>query len=100
MFVYPSASGERPAADRHSSRLRPSRAALRDDESGDDSVCLRSNPPRSSTDDRVGPVRRLTPEEDAIGEPDDEEEDDIDPTLPADLWFRAAGSRARRVMRG
>jgi hypothetical protein len=28
----------------------------------------------------------LTPEEDAIGEPD-QEEDDIDDLLPADLWF-------------
>ena len=26
----------------------------------------------------------LTPEEDSIGDPDD---DDIDDTLPADLWF-------------
>lgn len=42
------------------------------------------------------PVRsvasRLTPEEDAIGDPDDD--DDIDDTLPADLWFRSAGRRA------
>ncbi|HEY7033712.1 MAG TPA: hypothetical protein VH482_20420 [Thermomicrobiales bacterium] len=29
---------------------------------------------------------RLTPEEDAIGAPDDED-DDIDDLLPADLWF-------------
>jgi hypothetical protein len=29
----------------------------------------------------------LTPEEDAIGDPD-EDNDDIDDTLPADLWFR------------
>lgn len=29
----------------------------------------------------------LTPEEDAIGDPADEN-DDIDDTLPADLWFR------------
>jgi hypothetical protein len=28
--------------------------------------------------------RRLLPEEDAIGEPDDDEQDD---TLPADLWY-------------
>jgi hypothetical protein len=28
----------------------------------------------------------LTPEEDTIGEPD-EEDDDIDDLLPADLWF-------------
>jgi hypothetical protein len=31
--------------------------------------------------------RNLTPEEDAIGDPD-EDNDDIDDTLPADLWFR------------
>ena len=30
---------------------------------------------------------RLTPEEDAIGDPEDEDEE-IDDTLPADLWFR------------
>ena len=30
--------------------------------------------------------RVLTPEEDAIGDPD-EPEDDVDDTLPADLWF-------------
>jgi hypothetical protein len=29
---------------------------------------------------------RLTPEEDAIGDPDDDD-DDVDDTLPADLWF-------------
>lgn len=28
----------------------------------------------------------LTPEEDAISEPDDDE-DEIDETMPADLWF-------------
>jgi hypothetical protein len=28
----------------------------------------------------------LTPEEDTIGEPD-EDDDDIDDLLPADLWF-------------
>jgi hypothetical protein len=28
----------------------------------------------------------LTPEEDTIGDPD-EEDDDIDDLLPADLWF-------------
>jgi hypothetical protein len=33
---------------------------------------------------------KLTPEEDAIGDPDD---DDIDDTLPADLWFRGRMSR-------
>ncbi len=31
------------------------------------------------------PVQRLTPEEDSIG--DLEDEDGIDDTLPADLWF-------------
>jgi hypothetical protein len=31
---------------------------------------------------------RLLPEEDAIGEPDDQD-DDRDDTLPADLWYRA-----------
>jgi len=31
--------------------------------------------------------RNLTPEEDAVGDPD-EDNDDIDDTLPADLWFR------------
>lgn len=31
----------------------------------------------------------LTPEEDAIGDPEDQE-DEIDDLLPADLWFRAA----------
>lgn len=30
----------------------------------------------------------LTPEEDAIGDPG-EEDDEIDDLLPADLWFRA-----------
>jgi hypothetical protein len=34
------------------------------------------------------PDRFLTPEEDAIGEPDGDD-DDIDDTLPADLWFRS-----------
>ncbi len=29
---------------------------------------------------------RLTPEEDSIGDPDDED-DDIDDLLPGDLWF-------------
>jgi hypothetical protein len=41
----------------------------------------------------VGPTdtrrpSRLLPEEDAIGDPDDPE-DDQDDTLPADLWYRA-----------
>ena len=38
-------------------------------------------PPRSRS-----AVRPLTPEEEAINDPDDEE-DDVDETLPADLWF-------------
>jgi hypothetical protein len=42
----------------------------------------------------------LTPEEDAVGDPD-EQDDDTDDTLPADLWFRAsalttAGARLAR----
>lgn len=36
-------------------------------------------------------VRCLTPEEDAIGEPDDD--DEIDDTLPSDLWFMTASRR-------
>ena len=43
-------------------------------------------------------VSRLTPEEDVVDDPDD---DDIDDTLPADLWFRATrvsgGRRPRRA---
>ncbi len=39
--------------------------------------------------------RSLTPEEDAIGDPDDD--DEIDDTLPADLWFRAARTGFRRA---
>ncbi len=42
--------------------------------------------------------RFLTPEEDAIGDPDDED-DEIDDTLPADLWFRAARRSRRAVAR-
>jgi hypothetical protein len=39
------------------------------------------------TADSLSPADpRLTPEEDAIGEPD-ETDDDIDDLLPADLWF-------------
>lgn len=30
-------------------------------------------------------ARFLTPEEESVGDPDDD--DDIDDTLPADLWF-------------
>ena len=38
-------------------------------------------PPRG-----VSPPSLLTPEEDAIADPD-EDDDEIDDTLPADLWF-------------
>lgn len=38
-------------------------------------------------------TRHLTPEEDAVGDPDDVD-DEIDDLLPADLWFRR---RLRRV---
>jgi hypothetical protein len=31
-------------------------------------------------------IRRLLPEEDALDDPDDD--DQADPTLPGDLWFR------------
>jgi len=41
-------------------------------------------------------TRRLTPEEEAIADPDEEEEDEIDDTLPADLWFRGRGGRTIR----
>jgi hypothetical protein len=34
----------------------------------------------------VDPDRPLTPEEEAVDDPEDVE-DDIDDTLPADLWF-------------
>lgn len=33
----------------------------------------------------------LTPEEDAVDDPDEEDEES-DPLLPADLWFRRQGS--------
>jgi hypothetical protein len=43
--------------------------------------------PRELGRDRCRPPARfLTPEEDSIPDPDDEE-DDIDDLLPADLWF-------------
>lgn len=32
-------------------------------------------------------ARPLTPEEDAIGDGDDDDGDDLDPLLPGDLWF-------------
>lgn len=35
---------------------------------------------------RRSPIRPLTPEEDAIGDPDDLD-DEVDDTLPSDLWF-------------
>lgn len=34
---------------------------------------------------RLDRDRRLTPEEDSLPDPDD---DDVDDSLPADLWFR------------
>jgi hypothetical protein len=37
--------------------------------------------------------RALTPEEDAIIGADDGDGGDFDPTLPADLWFRARRRR-------
>jgi hypothetical protein len=37
--------------------------------------------------------RDLTPEEDAIGDPDDAD-DDVDDTLPADLWYRSSSTRS------
>ena len=33
-----------------------------------------------------GSARPLTPEEEAVADPEDDE-DEIDDTLPADLWF-------------
>lgn len=41
--------------------------------------------------------RRLTPEEDAIDDPG--EDDGIDDTLPADLWFRRGRARGRGRLR-
>ena len=35
---------------------------------------------------RISPAKRLTPEEDSIGDPEDQD-DEIDDLLPADLWF-------------
>ena len=42
--------------------------------------------------------RSLTPEEESVADPEDVEEE-IDDTLPADLWFRSAGRGAGRVGR-
>jgi hypothetical protein len=39
-------------------------------------------------------THRLLPEEDAIDDPD--ANDDVDPTIPGDLWFRR--ERGRRVV--
>lgn len=36
----------------------------------------------------------LTPEEDSIGDPE-EQDDEIDDLLPADLWFLASGTVTR-----
>jgi hypothetical protein len=44
------------------------------------------SPPPANVLSIQTPARPLTPEEDAIGDPDDEESD-VDDTLPADLWF-------------
>lgn len=45
---------------------------------------------------RLGAAERtLTPEEDAIGDPNGDD-DDIDDTLPGDLWFRADRPGGRR----
>jgi hypothetical protein len=41
----------------------------------------------------ANPDQHLTPEEDVIGDPDDDGEDEVDPTLPADLWFRSMHGR-------
>jgi hypothetical protein len=38
-------------------------------------------------------IRKLLPEEDALDDPDDD--DEADPTLPGDLWFRR---RSRAVL--
>ncbi len=41
----------------------------------------------------TNPAERLTPEEESIGDPEDE--GDIDDTLPADLWFDTSLNRPR-----
>ncbi len=38
----------------------------------------------------------LTPEEDSIADPD-EQDDDIDDLMPADLWFRVLHTRHQRA---
>ena len=45
------------------------------------------------------PLLHLLPEEDALDEPD--EDDETDPTLPGDLWFASARDRAaeREIVR-
>ena len=74
------------------------------DESGDDSVQAPhhlAGPPGTAAIYRLAAEPRLTPEEDAIGDPEDEDEADIDPTLPSDLWFRsgeAGGLRCPRMV--
>lgn len=42
---------------------------------------------------RQRPLPTLLPEEDIIGDPDDD--DDFDPTTPGDLWFRTRGAASR-----
>lgn len=42
----------------------------------------------------AGASHDLLPEEDVIGDPEDD--DDIDDLLPADLWFRGRSSRPHR----
>ena len=39
---------------------------------------------------------QLLPEEDVLEDPDDD--DEADPTLPGDLWFRLGRSTLRRVL--
>jgi hypothetical protein len=44
-------------------------------------------------------IRHLLPEEDALDDPDDD--DEADPTLPGDLWFRRQlDSALKRGVRG
>jgi hypothetical protein len=49
------------------------------------------------------PLCQLLPEEDAIDDPDDD--DDFDPTIPSDLWFRRVSGETgalwvRRILPG